>query len=589
MDPYQPGTALAGYRIESLIGRGGMAFVYRARQLRLDRWVALKVLLPSLAQTTEFRERFLRESRLAASLDHPNIIPIYEAGQVDEIVYIAMRLVQGADLQARLQQEGRLQPAAAVSILGQVADALDAAHEHGLVHRDVKPANILTTASASGSHDHVYLSDFGLTKRTTSLSGLTTAGQFIGTMQFAAPEQIANKPLDGRTDLYALGCVAYQCLTGALPFVRDNDAALLWAHLVENPVPMGSQRPELAAADPIIAKAVAKNPDDRYDSCRQFVDALAAALAGGAGTVPRQASGPVARDVAAPAAGAATSLSQAATITGRQSRFPRRQDVSSSRETADGGDGEGSRRQPAPDDQEKPADKRRGRFRQMLPIGVGVAGVLALLGALLGLPGRFQTSTTTRGGSAAAPATKTSLAPPGPTSASPTCKAAIAAANQALDHAQKFEAALAEHTEIMNAEDSGKISTDQAMMMGQPSLRRGASESVRFDHALSTYQPVAAECRGRPASMAAGTPGPGGATQECVGALAASDRALSQARKVESALTEHSKVMTDFEYGRITAQQLRKLALPPLVRGASDSAKFDQVLHDYQQQAKRCR
>lgn len=178
---------------------------------------------------------------------------------------------------------------------------------------------------------------------------------------------------------------------------------------------------------------------------------------------------------------------------------------------------------------------------------------------------------------------------PGPTSASPACKAAIAAANQALDHAQKFEAALAKHTEIMNAQDSGKISADQAMMMGQPSLRRGASESVRFDQALSTYQPVAAECRGRPSSMAGGTPGPGGATQECVGALEASDRALSQAGKVESALTEHSKVMTDFEYGRISAQQLRNLALPPLVRGASDSAKFDQVLHDYQQQVKRCR
>jgi serine/threonine protein kinase len=274
-----PGTEIAGYRIESLLGRGGMAVVFKARDLRLDRPVGLKVLAPELSESPQFRERFLRESRLAASLDHPNIIPVYEAGEDQGLLFIAMRLVGRGDLAALLQQNGRLSPADTVALLAQVAAALDVAHAAGLVHRDVKPGNILVVPGVAGQHrDHVYLSDFGLTKRVTSLSGVTAQGQFIATMDYAAPEQIGSRPVDARTDVYGLGCVAYQCLTGTVPFVRDNEAALLWAHLVERPPPLSAHDSELAPFDATVAKALEKNPEDRFESCGQFVDALAAVL-----------------------------------------------------------------------------------------------------------------------------------------------------------------------------------------------------------------------------------------------------------------------------------------------------------------------
>ena len=274
-----PGAEIAGYRIESLLGRGGMAVVFKARDLRLDRPVGLKVLAPELSESPRFRDRFLRESRLAASLDHPNIIPVYEAGEDHGLLFIAMRLVGGGDLAERLRQAARLSPVDTVGIVGQVAAALDAAHAAGLVHRDVKPGNILVVPGVAGQHrDHVYLSDFGLTKRVTSLSGVTAQGQFIATMDYAAPEQIGSRPVDARTDVYGLGCVAYQCLTGSVPFVRDNEAALLWAHLVERPPPLSAHQGGLAPFDAAVARALEKNPEDRFDSCGQFVDALAAAL-----------------------------------------------------------------------------------------------------------------------------------------------------------------------------------------------------------------------------------------------------------------------------------------------------------------------
>src|SRR5512144_1933312 len=233
--PHPVGTEIAGYRIESLIGRGGMAFVYRAQDVRLDRWVALKVLTPALGSTAQFRERFVRESRLAAALDHPHIVPIYEAGEADELLYIAMRYVAGGDLHGLVERQGPLTLAAATAILSQVAAALDAAHSRGLVHRDVKPHNILIASQVGLAGPHVYLSDFGLTKQTASGSTVTRFGQLIGTMNYAAPEQIASRSVDGRADVYALGCVAYRCLTGTVPFVRDDEAALLWAHMVEMP------------------------------------------------------------------------------------------------------------------------------------------------------------------------------------------------------------------------------------------------------------------------------------------------------------------------------------------------------------------
>jgi serine/threonine protein kinase len=283
-DPMQPvlavGTEIAGYRVESFISRGGMAVVYRAHDRRLGRRVALKLLAPELSQDERFQQRFLRESRLAASLDHPNIIPIYEAGEASGLLYIVMRYVEGSDLKALLEREGPLDPVRIVSILRQVGAALDVAHARGLVHRDVKPGNILI-ASGTGREDpdHVYLTDFGLTKRSSSLSGQTTAGRFIGTMDYVAPEQIGGKPVDARTDIYSLGCVLYQGLTGAPPFDRDDEAALLWAHLVEHPPRVSTVRPELPPTlDTVMARAMAKAPEDRYRACRELVADFRAAL-----------------------------------------------------------------------------------------------------------------------------------------------------------------------------------------------------------------------------------------------------------------------------------------------------------------------
>src|SRR5438876_6434753 len=211
------GTELAGYRIESLLGRGGMGVVYRARDLALERDVALKLLAPELAEDIRFRERFLRESRLAASLDHPAIIPIYDAGEVGGHLYIAMRLVDGTDLKRLLADEGVLAPERAFGLLAQVGDALDAAHERGLVHRDVKPSNVLVD-----ERGHCYLADFGLSRRLAEHGPGLTGGRSLGTVDYVAPEQIRGEELDGRADLYSLGCLLYECLVGSPPFTGGS-------------------------------------------------------------------------------------------------------------------------------------------------------------------------------------------------------------------------------------------------------------------------------------------------------------------------------------------------------------------------------
>src|SRR6266571_6472624 len=213
------GREFAGYRVEELIGRGGMGAVYRAEDTRLDRKVALKLLIPDLAEDERFRERFLRESRLAAAIDHPNIVPVHQAGEIDGVLFIAMRYVEGVDIGRLLAEEKVLEPARVALIVEQVAKALDVAHARGLVHRDVKPGNILVFG------DHCYLADFGLTKQTSSISGLTGTGQLIGTVDYVAPEQVRGETLDGRTDEYALSCVAYECLTGTPPLTRGSEVA----------------------------------------------------------------------------------------------------------------------------------------------------------------------------------------------------------------------------------------------------------------------------------------------------------------------------------------------------------------------------
>ncbi len=272
-DP-QVGTELAGYRIESLLGRGGMSIVYLAEDLRLKRKVALKLLAAGLAGDESFRDRFLRESELAASIDHPNIVPIYEAGRTEELLFIAMRYVEGSDLKQRLATRPP-GPGDAAGVLAQVASALDAAHARGLVHRDVKPSNVLLDPGArpDGS-DHVYLADFGLTKRVSEETGAGEDGQLMGTIDYVAPEQIAGEEIDGRADVYSLGCVLYECLVGEPPFRGDSDIAVVFAHLEAEPPAPSEERPDLPAAlDAVIARALAKEPERRYPSCRELARA----------------------------------------------------------------------------------------------------------------------------------------------------------------------------------------------------------------------------------------------------------------------------------------------------------------------------
>ena len=270
------GAVLGDFRIEGVVGRGGMGVVYQAVQLSLGRPVALKLIAPHLANEEGFRDRFVRESRLSASIDHPHIVPVYAAGEAEGTYYIAMRFVEGVDLRAAIGDEGRLEPQRTARLIRQVATALDAAHEHGLVHRDVKPANILL--SRHGRHEHAYLTDFGLTKREMSGTGLTGTGEWVGTLDYVSPEQLRGGDIDGRTDVYSLGCVLYQCLTGEVPYPRDNELAKLWAHL-SDPPPAASAcvRDVPQPVSAVAARAMAKNPRDRFASAGELGSAVVSA------------------------------------------------------------------------------------------------------------------------------------------------------------------------------------------------------------------------------------------------------------------------------------------------------------------------
>ena len=273
------GTEVAGYRVQDVLGRGGMGVVYRAEHVHLGRPVALKLLAPGLAG--DFRERFVRESRLAASLDHPNVVTVYDAGDIQGTLYIAMQLVRGTDVRALLRNEGAQEPAQVARIAAQVGSALDSAHAAGLVHRDVKPANILV------EQGHYWLSDFGLTKRLSSSTSLTAKQDIVGTTDYLAPEQIDGRPLDGRVDQYALACVVHHCLTGSPPFERSSDIAVIQAHLTEHAPRVSEVRPELAPeVDEVLGRALAKEPADRYPRAGDFAEALRSAL--GLASEPRE-------------------------------------------------------------------------------------------------------------------------------------------------------------------------------------------------------------------------------------------------------------------------------------------------------------
>jgi serine/threonine protein kinase/outer membrane protein assembly factor BamB len=273
------GGEIAGYRVESILGRGGMGVVYLAEHLRLKRKVALKVLAPELSADERFRERFVRESELAASLDHPNVVTVHDAGEQDGLLYIAMRFVEGTDLKTVIERDGPMALDRAASIVAQVASALDAAHAKGLIHRDVKPANVLIRRDPDGS-EHAYLTDFGLTKRPDETTGLTKTGQFMGSVDYAAPEQFEGKPLDARTDVYSLACVAYECLTGKVPYPLDQEAAVMYAHLQAPPPRVSATRDGIPGpVDDVVARGMAKRPEDRYRSAGALASALRRTLA----------------------------------------------------------------------------------------------------------------------------------------------------------------------------------------------------------------------------------------------------------------------------------------------------------------------
>jgi tRNA A-37 threonylcarbamoyl transferase component Bud32/CheY-like chemotaxis protein len=268
------GTVLAGYRIEELIGRGGMGLVYRAEHLNLRRRAAIKIIAPELAEASGFRERFNREARIAAALQHPNIVTVYDAGEADGLLYIAMQYIEGSDLSTVLRNQGRLRPYRALDVCRQIGAALDAAHENGLIHRDVKPANVLIEGRTA------FLTDFGLTKRIEGTqTQLTKAGDVVGTIHYVAPEQIEGGRVDARTDIYSLGCLVYHCLSGELPFARDTDVAVIYAHLSEEPPRLASVRPELPAGlDAVIAKALEKAPERRFKTCADLISAARAVV-----------------------------------------------------------------------------------------------------------------------------------------------------------------------------------------------------------------------------------------------------------------------------------------------------------------------
>ena len=359
------GSVIAGYRLEEQIGAGGMAAVYRAHDTRLDRQVALKILAPALAGDDAFRRRFIRESHAAAAVDDPHIIPVFDAGEARGVLFIAMRLVRGGDVRSLLAREGPLPAARVTEIISQVAAALDAAHARGLVHRDVKPANMLLDASAGQDRpDHVYLSDFGLSKTSLAASGLTGTGQFLGTLDYVAPEQIDGRSVDPRTDEYGLACTAFELLAGAPPFQREQSVAVMYAHLSESPPLLSSRRPYLpATADEVMTRALAKRPEDRYLSCREFAAALRAALGlGPAGAGPRSQ----------PLRGPATEIVTPTSGT-LPAAVPQRGGDGITAGAGTGSAAHGSQEEPRPP--ESPSATRR---RRPATVGAGLAAALVL-------------------------------------------------------------------------------------------------------------------------------------------------------------------------------------------------------------------
>ena len=281
------GDEFAGYRIEQRLGRGGMGILYLALEPGLERRVALKLIAPEAAADEVFAQRFAEESRIAASIEHPNVVPIYAAGEEQGVPWIAMRYVAGSDLGRRIARGGRLDPAEAAALIAQVGNGLDAIHAAGLVHRDVKPVNVLL--SGDPGSEHAYITDFGVARNIATESGLTQTGRFVGTLDYVAPEQISGEPIDARVDVYALGCLLFKLLTGEVPFPREGEAARLYAHLNDPPpAPSLYATAVPAALDDVVARAMSKPPGDRYPSAGDLGRAAQAALSGAAISIPER-------------------------------------------------------------------------------------------------------------------------------------------------------------------------------------------------------------------------------------------------------------------------------------------------------------
>ena len=400
------GTIFAGYRIEGVLGRGGMGVVYLAEQPELGRRVAIKVIAPALASDPDYLERFRRESRLAAAIEHPNAIPIYEAGVADEDTpYLVMRYVEGEDLSSLLRREGRLETRRAAAIVDQIAGALDEAHAHGLVHRDVKPANVIVE-SRRGT-EHAYLTDFGLTREVDASGGPTATGRWVGTIDYASPEQIRGGPVDARCDVYALGCVLFTTLTGRLPFERTEDVAKLYAHVSEPPpVPSSIVAGLPEGVDRVITRAMAKDPDFRFPSAGDFGRAAMAAATGVQVAEPEHS---VATGEAAPAT--QPSPGAAPTPTKPSERAPEGEPPPTEpASTVGAGEPptaapptEPSNEPPPPTRPEQPRPSRAGARRRRLAalgavLAVGAAVAIAIIALSGGGGGGSSSSAATNGG-----------------------------------------------------------------------------------------------------------------------------------------------------------------------------------------------
>src|SRR3954471_4050012 len=399
------GTIFAGYRIGGVLGRGGMGVVYLAEQPDLGRRVAIKVIAPALASDPDYLARFKRESRLAAAIEHPNAIPIYEAGVADEdMPYLVMRYVEGEDLSTLLRREGKLEVRRAAAIVDQIAGALDEAHARGLVHRDVKPANVIVE-SRRGT-EHAYLTDFGLTREIDASSGVTATGRWVGTIDYASPEQIKGRPVDARCDVYALGCVLFTTLTGRLPFERSEDVAKLYAHVSEPPPAPSSVVDGVPKdLDRAVTRAMAKDPDFRFPSAGDFGRAAMAAATGVEVAEPEHT---VATGEAAPA----TEPSPGAAPTPTKPSEPPPTEPASTVDvdtSAGSAPAEPPDEPPAPTRPEEPRPSRAGATRRrrlaalaaVLAVGAAVAIAVVALGG--GGGGATTSSSATGGGANAHP------------------------------------------------------------------------------------------------------------------------------------------------------------------------------------------